>query len=69
MKNLQFNKQRIDWERRQQFLLKDPKADVCDKVPNRKRAERFGGSYEDKQYAKYGFRYEAYIDETEEMIA
>ena len=55
MKNMNIERIAKDWDRHQQGLLKHPdKRALPPKVRNDKRSLRFGGSPEDKRYAKYG---------------
>ena len=53
MKKLYIEKITKDWEKKQRHLLKAPENDY-EKVVNKKRSQRFGHTYENKMFTKYG---------------
>ena len=60
MKNIKVEKITKNWELVQKFAMKDETIEKIEKQINRKRAERLGYTYANKQLCKYKPRLEDY---------
>ena len=60
---------RIDWELRQKHAENNTIKTGEFKMQNKKKAQKFGYTYEAKQTNKYGFDYTLYIDDEYDYVA
>lgn len=68
MKNIKVEKITKDWELVQKFAIREENFERVEKQINRKRAERLGYTYANKQMSKYKLRVEDYTYETEDYV-
>ena len=68
MKNIKVEKITKDWELVQKFAIREDNLERVEKQINRKRAERLGDTYANKQINKDKPRGEDYVDENEDYV-
>jgi len=68
MKNIKVEKITKDWELVQKFAIREDNLERVEKQINRKRAERLGYTYANKQINKYKPRVEDYVYEAEDYV-